>query len=238
MQKKQAPGVSRGFVIRGIGRMETTLHAQVSQYLTARFFGEPLIANIRRGDYVEGLILFALGRGWKMGPEWSSWDLENDEGVRLEVKQSAACQTWHMQTSSAKRPPSFDIATRTGYWTDSNYDAVWVEFADPSEADFIRPGDIYIFAWHPEGNPDIADHRRAEQWHFFVVPEHLLTGQYGPQKTIGLNPLKKLAPAVTYDRLAATVDALVSKLPYLKADLLRQDAEDYYQASALPAEGT
>ena len=122
------------------------------------------------------------------------------------------------------------LLRRTGYYTDSTDDAVWVGAADLSEADFIRSADIYIFAWHPETDPDVADHRRAEQWRFFVVPEYLLTERHGAQKTIGLNSLNRLAQAVTYDRLAATVEETASNLPYLKADLSRQDAEDYYRA--------
>jgi hypothetical protein len=213
--------------------MENPLHAQVSEHLIARFFVEPLIPNIWRSDYVEGLVLFSLGKAWKQPPLWSGWDLENDAGVRLEVKQSAALQSWYTQTGGKRSRPSFDIAPRTGYYTDSTDDAVWVAAADLSEADFIRSADIYIFAWHPETDPKTADHRRAEQWRFFVVPEYLLTERHGPQKTITLNPIKRLSAAVIYDRLASTVDAAVSKLRYFKADLSRQDAEDYYQASKI-----
>ena len=142
------------------------LHDQVVQNLNERFYSQPLIDNVYRGDYVETLILFALGEGWKQTPEWSSWDLERDDGIRVEVKQSAALQSWHRSTGIKKPCPSFDIAPRAGYYTDSSDAAVWVGI-DPEEPDFLRAADLYIFAWHPENNPDIADHRRAEQWEFF-----------------------------------------------------------------------
>ena len=209
--------------------MENLLHEPLSQYLLDRFYGRPLIANLYRGDYVEGLILFALGEGWKQTPEWSSWDLEREDGVRVEVKQSAALQSWHRSTGIKKPAPYFDIAPRAGYYTDSTDAAVWVGL-DPEEPDFIRAADLYIFAWHPENNPDTADHRRAEQWQFFVVAETLLTERHGHQKTISLNPVKELATAVPYDQLAATVAAAAAELPYRKDDIGRQDAADYYAA--------
>ena len=194
---------------------EKSLHDQVVQSLNERFYSQPLIDNVYRGDYVETLILFALGEGWEAVGGWGSWDLEKGvDGVRLEVKQSAALQTWgerYRKEGSKERPPSFDIAPRIGYHTDS------AEGADLPAGKRVRFADIYIFAWHPEENPDNADHRRAEQWQFFVVTEHRLPDQ----KTISLNPLQKLAAAITYDQLAATVEKVAAELPYRKAERLR-----------------
>lgn len=45
--------------------MENLSPENLSEYLMNRFYGQPLIANVYRGDYVEGLILCALGQGWK-----------------------------------------------------------------------------------------------------------------------------------------------------------------------------
>ena len=194
---------------------ENPLHDQVVQSLNKRFYSQPLIDNVYRGDYVETLILFALGEGWEAVGGWGSWDLEKGvDGVRLEVKQAAALQTWgerYRKEGSRERPPSFDIAPRIGYHTDS------AEDADLPAGERVRFADIYVFAWHPEENPDNADHRRAEQWQFFVAPEHRLPDQ----KTISLNPLQKLAAAVTYDQLAAKVEKVAAELPYRKAERLR-----------------
>lgn len=213
--------------------MENPLHDQVVQSLNKRFYSQPLIDNVYRGDYVETLILFALGEGWEAVGGWGSWDLEQGvDGVRVEVKQSAALQPpqpWYKPAGGRKGSPSFNIAPKTGYYTDSTADAVWVG-VDPGEPDFIRAADLYIFAWHPETDPKIADHRQAEQWKFFVVPEHLLTKRHGTQQKIGLNPVKKLATEAAYAELAATVGAAAAELPYWKADIGRQDAADYYRA--------
>lgn len=189
------------------------------EYLMNRFYGQPLIANVYRGDYVEGLILCALGQWWKQSFEWGSWDLENAAGVRLEVKQSAALQSWYKQTGVKKSSPSFSITPKTGYYTDSTDAAVWVPLP---AGERVRPADIYVLAWHPEPNPEIADHHNPEQWQFFVVPADNLPPK-PPQvkeQRIGLAAVKKLATAVTYDRLAAEVDKVAAGLPSIKAEKL------------------
>ena len=211
--------------ISGVSQMtENPLHDQVVQSLNERFYSQPLIDNVYCGDYVETLILFALGQGWKQTPEWSSWDLEREDGVRVEVKQSAALQSWYRSTGIKKPCPSFDIAPRAGYYTDSSDAAVWVGL-DPGEPDFLRAADLYIFAWHPETYPDIADHRRAEQWEFYVVPESKLPPkpQGTKSQTIAPSTAKKLAAAVAYAELAARVTAVADRIPSgdLKAHQLR-----------------
>lgn len=195
-----------------------TLHHQVVDQLMKRFYGGPLINNVYRGDYVEALILSALGEKWKPIGEWGGWDLERDDGIRLEVKQSAARQPWHAAASAGKPSrSSFYITPRGGYYTDAGF---WKRFDPP-----VRFADIYVFAWHPEKAPDIADHRWAEQWEFYVVRESKLPPK--PQKTKtqkrSISTVKKLAAAVTYDELAAKVTELAAEIPRreMKASRLR-----------------
>ena len=191
----------------------------LSEYLMNRFYGQPLIANVYRGDYVEGLILCALGQGWKQTFEWGSWDLENAAGVRLEVKQSAALQSWYKQTGVKKSSPSFSITPKTGYYTDSTDAAVWVPLP---AGERVRPADIYVLAWHPGRDPEIADHHNPEQWQFFVVPADKLPEKPPnvKEQKISLTSVKGLATAVTYDRLVAEVDKVAAGLPSLKAEKL------------------
>ena len=200
---------------------ENPLHDQVVQSLNERFYSQPLIDNVYRGDYVETLIFFALGKGWKVIGGWGGWDLEREDGIRLEVKQSAALQSWHAAASAGKTSPArFDIAPRGGYYTDSTDAGVWREVDTP-----VRSADIYIFAWHPKKDPDTADHRRAEQWEFYVVPESKLPPKPQGTKTQTISPgtAKNLAVAVTYAELAARVTAVADGIPRgeLKANHLR-----------------
>jgi len=82
-----------------------------------------------RPHYVERMIALALGEGFELvSANWSGWDIESSDGVRIEVKQSAAWQTWSDVTGEPK--PSrgvFDISARAGHWTDGG--AKWVALA-------------------------------------------------------------------------------------------------------------
>ena len=182
--------------------------------ILSKYYARSRIDNVRRGDYVEIMIFLALGVEWRLvnlDRDWAPWDLQRNDGARIEVKQSAALQPWSTEADALKpKRPVFDIAFRQGQRTKTGE-------GDLPDCKDGRPADLYIFAWHSEENPDIADHRNAEQWQFFVVPEH----QLPDQKTIGLNPLKNLATAVTYDQLAATVAEVITGLPSLKDPQLK-----------------
>lgn len=112
-------------------------------------FGRPLVNNVLRGLLVEAIVAEALGDEWTWcAAGYASWDFENADGVRLEVKQSAARQSW---ASAQPSVCSFDIAPRKGRWESG----IWI--AEPG-----RAASIYVFAHHPL-NGDDADHRDPAQ---------------------------------------------------------------------------
>ena len=199
---------------------ENPLHDQVVDFLMNRFYGKSLINNVYRGDYVEGLIYFALrDRRWNLLHPWAGWDLEREDGVRVEVKNSAGWQTWsHCPQYGATKNPEFSVAPKKSYYLSSDVCAK-SKSADPP----ARSADLYIFAWHPKTDRDIADHRRAEQWQFFVIPESMVAKSRGDKEKISLNQVKELASAVTYAELAAKVTAVADGIPRgeLKAHQLR-----------------
>lgn len=184
--------------------MTGPLHRKILSAIAGRY-DRPVMNNIHRAEYVEHLVAAALGPQWFLpwteGFDWAPWDLEHGpSATRIEVKQSAALQPWHSAQGARTRSPRFDIAPRTGYWTD---ESVWVDRRG-------RPAHIYIFAWHPETDPDLADHRAPEQWLFFPVTATRLPAS---QKSIGLAGLRKLAEPAGFDALSATVSALVPDRP-------------------------
>jgi hypothetical protein len=113
----------------------------------------------------------------------------------LEVKQSAARQTWTLARPATK--PIFDIRARTGYFEGAD----WV-------SDARRFAEIYVFAHHPVMD-ETADHRDPRQWHFYVVP----TSRLPPGKTISLTRIDSLAETVPWERLADTVEGMRSPGP-------------------------
>lgn len=178
-------------------------------------YGNKILSNLTRPLYVERLLVRLLKGRWQyVGGDWSGWDLEETtSNLRIEVKQSAARQTWTDGPFRVGKPtkPIFDIRERTGYY--ENGGSRWVDGLG-------RPADLYIFAWHPGFAPkEYVDHTDPEQWEFYLLPERRLPTK---QRTIGLNGLKKLNPIYAqHDSVADAVQALGSNLQPLKWSLRR-----------------
>ncbi len=159
---------------------------EIALRLAGRLFDQRLIQNQYRSVFVEAMIEPYLAQsGWRhVGDNWSGWDFEHELGARLELKQSAAWQTWDPIKQAALRSPEkagpgiFDIASRTG-WFDSA-GIVWTKKVD-------RPAHVYVFAWNGVFG-SAADHRDPDQWEFFIVPAIALP----PQKTLRLNRLRNI----------------------------------------------
>ena len=161
-------------------------HQRVLSHIQARCYDRALIPNLFRGEYVEAMVLHLLGVDrWHQTDPWSAFDLIRlSDGARGEVKQSAILQSWYEDVPAGKSGPSFSTAPRP---------------------DGSRIADFYIFALHDIDDPAVADHRREDQWRFFVVAEKALTAAIGEQKSIGLKALAPLAYGVDSKRLAGTV---------------------------------
>jgi hypothetical protein len=170
----------------------------VVERLAKRHFGKPLIRNDLRGEIVEEIVAMALEPEWQgCGGDWASCDLVRPaDGKRIQVKQSAAKQTWHKADARSPRP-CFSIKEKTGRWEEGDR---WIEERG-------RNAEIFIFAWHPVTD-STADHRDPTQWEFFVVPERALP----PQTTISLSRVRQLAEPVGFDTLAAKVGSVTDRL--------------------------
>jgi hypothetical protein len=164
---------------------------EIRAQLCAAAFGSPLISNIYRGLVAEIIIGAALDPEWQLcSGDWRGWDFEHPAGLRLEVKQSAARQTWTGERKATT--PIFDIRARTGYFEGAD----WV--ADPR-----RFAHIYIFAHHPIMD-ESADHRDPRQWRFYLIP----TTRLPAGKTISLVKVALLSDAVPWIGLKAAIENL------------------------------
>ena len=158
---------------------------EVVNIASGRAFGRPLIVNVFRGHLVEAMLAIALEPDWRWcSQDYAGWDFENLQGFRLEVKQSAARQSWAPPKHGAASP-RFDIRARTGHWEG----AVWI-------AGGTRLSSIYVFAWHGVAD-DAADHRCPNQWRFYLVPET----QLPDQKSISLAHIQRLSVSVGLDEV-------------------------------------
>jgi len=165
--------------------------AAVERHAAHAAFGRPLIQNNLRAVVVEAMVDLALPAGWRWcSADWAGWDFEHADGTRMEVKQSAARQTW----AAPKRPGQrrFDVAFRQGRWEGS----VWVD--EPG-----RHAHLYLFADHPVAD-ESADHRDPAQWLFYAMKANEL-----PQTaSLSLSRLSALAQPSGYDELAETIERL------------------------------
>jgi hypothetical protein len=197
----------------GLHGMSLDIFNAASRRLMAEPYDKRIMSNLMRPAYVEFMIAVILGDGWRLvSADWAGWDLENDRGARIEVKQSAARQTWTDRASLGGRATRgiFDIKVRRGYWREGGFEYV--------ELDGRRAADVFIFAWHPFEALEHADHRDAAQWHFYIVPEGRLPPQ---QKTIGLTAVRQLAEQCSAENIAEGICAALGNLTGLKVDLER-----------------
>ena len=185
------------------GEIESAVHvmqanrgfgtAEVIAKVAEAAFGKPLVTNVLRGQVAEAIVALALEPEWDWcSADYSGWDFERSDGLRLEVKHSAARQSW------ATTKPSkaiFDVAARTGYWVSSTE---WI-------AGIGRAAHLYIFAHHGIYD-DHADHRDPSQWDFYVVP----TSALPDIKQISLGTIKTITTAVSIDELAAAVRSVAN----------------------------
>jgi hypothetical protein len=171
----------------------------IIERLTKRLYGSPIIRNDARGEVVEEIVAMALEPEWQgCGGDWASCDLVRPaDGKRIQVKQSAAKQTWHKADARPPRP-CFSIREKTGRWESGDQ---WVEERG-------RNAEIFVFAWHPVTDAS-ADHRDPHQWEFFVVPEHSLPAQ----DTMSLSRIRQMTEPVRFEALATAVRSVSEQLP-------------------------
>lgn len=136
----------------------------------------------------------ALEPEWEhCGGDWAAFDLvHRATGLRMQVKQSAARQSWHGEASPPPRP-RFSIASKTG----RREGATWI--AEPG-----RNADLFVFAWHGLTD-DSADHRDPTQWLFYVVAETALPAS----ASLSLKTLMRLAEPVAYSELREAVTSCI-----------------------------
>jgi len=138
---------------------------------------------------VEAIVACALEPKWSWCAEdYSGWDFERADGMRLEVKQSAARQSW--ATSDKPSACSFDIAMRKGRWEGPR----WIDQVG-------RAAHIYIFAHHPIADRS-ADHRDPNQWQFYVAP----TWRLPKTRRLSLTGAKALATVTSFTDLGQAVE--------------------------------
>lgn len=134
-----------------------------------------LLSNATRGVLAEFIVARALGVADGVRSEWDAWDLTTPEGLRVEVKSAAYCQSWKQSRPSTIR---FDIRRTTVPGIRGN--------------ESRRHADVYVFCLHRERDKSKVNVLDLDQWTFIVVPTRVLDEAVPNRRSIGLSPLRRL----------------------------------------------
>lgn len=149
-----------------------------------------LLSNATRGRFAEFIVGTAIGMNpFEIRNEWDLFDLETNDGVKIEVKSAAYIQSWDQMNLSKI---SFSIKRS------SNLD-------ENKESKPKRHADVYVFCHLKHIDQETIDPMKMEQWDFYVVATRQLDLSHGNQSSISLNALRKLAKPLNYLELEAEI---------------------------------
>ena len=150
--------------------------------------------NVLCSLLVESMVDLALAsHDWTWcSTDFAPYDFRHADGTRLEVKQSAALQSW--SNGGLLSRASFDIGTRK-----SASDGQKLVVSETP----IRHANLYIMAYHPVADREVADHRNPSQWLFYVIP----TSKLPAARSIALSKLHTMVEPVTITLLMRAIEA-------------------------------
>jgi len=152
-----------------------------------------LVSNATRGRLAEFIVANALGisvRGVRN--EWSPFDLQTEEGVKVEVKSAAYIQSWFQSKLSAI---SFRTPKTRAFDPETNR----------LESEAKRQADVYVFAVLKHQDKSTIDPLNLDQWEFYVVPTAILNARTRSQFGITLTTLRGFCTPIGYTGLRAEV---------------------------------
>ena len=153
-----------------------------------------LVGNTARGVLAEYIVARALGIPTSGVREvWAAYDLETEDGLRIEVKSAAFVQSWSQKKLSAIQ---FVVPRRRGWDPETN-----IMEEEPS-----RHAHVYVFALLAHQDKATVDPLNLSQWRFYVLPTRVLDERARSQHSIALSSLEALAgPPIDFWSLGEAV---------------------------------
>lgn len=146
-----------------------------------RWSASDLVSNATRGRLAEFVVAEALGIPTNgVRNEWDAYDLETEEGIKIEVKSAAYIQSWHQEKLSTI---SFRTPKTRSWNPDSNH----------LQQEARRQADVYVFALLVHRDKPTVDPLNVNQWRFFVLPTSLLDDRARSQHSMTLPSLERLS---------------------------------------------
>jgi hypothetical protein len=136
-----------------------------------------LLENRTRGILAEFIVAKALDIDTKCRVEWDDFDLITKDGVKIEIKSAAFVQSWEQKQYSTIQ---FNVSENKRYINN-----------------IARFSDYYVFCLFHAKDEVAINPMNLSQWTFYVLKTEILNTYVKHQKSISLNSLLKLNPAVS-----------------------------------------
>jgi len=159
-----------------------------------------LLGNTERGYLAEYLVALACNIDYKNRISWDAYDLELENGIKIEVKSSGYVQTWKQKDYTK---PIFRIP-KTFAWDykENVYDT-----------EKKRQADIYVFALLAHKDKSTINPLDTSQWEFYVINSKVIDTNVGDLKQITLGNLIKLnAIKSNFDKLLEDIKIAKSNI--------------------------
>lgn len=160
-----------------------------------RWSTSDILSNATRGRFAEFIVATATNIDIKqIREEWSPFDLETSDGIKIEVKSAAYLQSWFQQALSK-------ISFRT------KATLSWDSITNIQAEIARRSADVYVFCLLHHENKLTVDPLNLDHWKFYVLSTEELNNYTRSQHSITLKSLQGLTNAVEYDKLDQEIRA-------------------------------
>jgi len=154
-----------------------------------------ILSNATRGRFAEFIVATAISIDkTALREEWSAYDLETPDGIKLEIKSAAYIQSWFQRTLSKI---SFSIKPAL----------YWDSLTNKQSSEKKRHADVYVFCLLHHDNKLTTDPLNLNHWEFYVLATKELGCYTRSQHSITLKSLQGLTNSVSYDKLYETIKA-------------------------------
>lgn len=149
-----------------------------------------ILSNATRGRFAEFIVATALNIDIKkIRDEWGAYDLETEDGIKIEVKSAAYIQSWFQRALS-----KISFSTRAALY--------WDSLTNKQSAVKQRSADVYVFCLLHHEIKNTCDPLNLDLWEFYVLSTKSLNEYTRSQHSITLKSLQKLTAPVEYGQLS------------------------------------
>jgi len=158
-----------------------------------------LLSNATRGTLAEFIVAMAMEIDLSdVREEWDAYDLETNNGIKIEVKASAYLQTWFQKGYS-----KIIFSIKPAYsWNSETNELSKIK---------SRPSDVYVFCLLNHKDKNTVNPLILEQWIFYVVSTNKINNICGNKNSIQLRALEKITECVYFDKLNEKIKEEYSK---------------------------